>query len=73
VHPIKTVSPAVVRELPAALHTAYVDAVAASLHPVFVVAAVISAGAFVLTWFLHEVPLRQTTRSAAADAAPIAE
>jgi EmrB/QacA subfamily drug resistance transporter len=72
-HPLKTVSPALVRELPAALHTVYVDAVAASLHPVFVVAAIISAFSFVLTWFLRDVPLRVTTRSApAADAQAVA-
>jgi hypothetical protein len=41
-----------------------VHAFAISLHPVFEVAAVISAVAFGLTWLLKEVPLRQ---SAAAE------
>ena len=35
---------------------------AAALHPVFVVAAVISALSFLLTWLLREVPLRDSTR-----------
>src|SRR5437868_4041618 len=39
VHPVKTVSPTIVRHLPPRIHDAYVHAVAASLHPVFVVAA----------------------------------
>ena len=42
VHVPKTVSPAVVRQLPPTVHEGYVQAVAASLHPVFVVAAVVS-------------------------------
>jgi len=54
----KTVSPAVVRHLPPRAHTAYIDAVAAALHPVFVVATFVSLFAFVATWFLREVPLR---------------
>ena len=45
------------------MHDAYVHAVAASLHPVFVVAAVLSVLAFVLTWLLREVPLRTTSRA----------
>jgi DNA-binding MarR family transcriptional regulator len=49
-----------VKQLPAAIHHAYVAAVAAALHPVFLVAAAISLGAFALTWLLPEVPLRRT-------------
>src|SRR5205085_149126 len=67
VHPVKTVSPSVIRHLPPAVHHAYVHAVAASLHPMFVVAAGITACAFVLTWLLREVPLRQASRSNAAE------
>ena len=75
----KTVSPQAVRHLPAAVHAAYAAAIAAALHPVFVVAALISVIAFVLTWFLKETPLRQTVRpldgeeltpAAAAEGAP---
>jgi EmrB/QacA subfamily drug resistance transporter len=61
-HVPKTVSPSVVRQLPPAVHEGYVHAVAAALHPVFVVAAVISALSFLLTWLLREVPLRDSTR-----------
>jgi EmrB/QacA subfamily drug resistance transporter len=62
VHPPSNVSPQVVRHMPPALHDAYVRAVAESLHPVFVTAAVITIFAFVLTWLLREVPLRDTAR-----------
>jgi len=62
VNPPKNVSPAVVRQLPPPLHHAYAEAIAASLHPVFVAAAGIAVFAFLLTWFLREVPLRATAR-----------
>jgi len=62
VHAPKNVSPTVIRQLPPALHHAYVDAIATSLHPVFVVASVIAVVAFLLTWLLREVPLRASTR-----------
>jgi len=58
----KTVSPALIRTLPPAAHNAYVHAVAAALHPVFVVASVIAGVSFLLTWLLREVPLRSSTR-----------
>jgi EmrB/QacA subfamily drug resistance transporter len=61
-HIPKTVNPKAVRALPPRLHDGYVHAVAASLHPVFVTAAVLSVFAFLLTWLLHEVPLRTTSR-----------
>jgi EmrB/QacA subfamily drug resistance transporter len=67
VHPPKTVSPAVIRALPPAAHDAYVHAVAAALHPVFVVASVIAAVSFLLTWLLREVPLRSSTRPLSGD------
>lgn len=41
----------------------YVTSFAASLRPVFLVAAGISFLAFALTWLLREVPLRQTARA----------
>jgi EmrB/QacA subfamily drug resistance transporter len=62
-HVPKTVSPAVVRKLPPALHDGYTRAIAASLHPVFVTAGVLSAIAFLLTWFLRETPLRTNSRA----------
>jgi EmrB/QacA subfamily drug resistance transporter len=57
----KTVSPAVVRHLPPRAHAAYIDAVAAALHPVFVVATFVALFAFIATWFLREAPLRSHT------------
>jgi hypothetical protein len=45
---------------PPPLHTAYVTAVTDALHPVFLAAAGAAALAFVLTWFLRELPLRAT-------------
>ncbi len=56
--------PAAIKRLPPAVHAGYIDAFAVSLRPVFAVAAGISAVAFLLTWFLQEVPLR---KSAAAE------
>src|SRR6185312_2021544 len=58
----KTVSPAIVRKLPPSLHEGYIRAVADSLHPVFIVAAVVAVFSFLLTWLLREVPLRDSTR-----------
>jgi predicted MFS family arabinose efflux permease len=78
-HPVKTVSPEVVRHLPFAVQHAYKSAVAESLHPVFVTAAFISVFAFLLTWLLREVPLRgsspldgeEVTGAASAEAATV--
>jgi hypothetical protein len=73
------VSPAAIKQLPAAARAAYSEAIAAALHPVFVVASVLAIVAFALTWFLKESPLRATVRpldgeeltpAAAAEAAP---
>jgi EmrB/QacA subfamily drug resistance transporter len=75
----RAASPAAIRHLPAAARVGYAQAIAASLHPVFVVAAAISVFAFLLTWLLRESPLRATVRplegeeftpAAAAEAAP---
>jgi DNA-binding MarR family transcriptional regulator len=51
--------PSAVRGLPPTLHQEYLAAVMASLRPVFMVAAVISALGFMLAWFLREIPLRE--------------
>jgi EmrB/QacA subfamily drug resistance transporter len=53
-------NPSALRRLPPGLHTAYVTAVTDALHPVFLAAAGAAALAFILTWFLHELPLRAT-------------
>ncbi|MGZ6388225.1 MAG: MFS transporter [Ktedonobacterales bacterium] len=47
-------------QLPPSVRAAYVHAYAISLQPVFRIAAIIGIIAFVLTWFLEEVPLRAT-------------
>jgi EmrB/QacA subfamily drug resistance transporter len=56
----KVANPAVVRGLPAAIHAPYVEAFAAALRPVFLAGAGIALLAFVLTWLLRDVPLRQS-------------
>ena len=63
-------NPSVVKHLPPAVHGPYVHAFAASLRPVFLVAAMISAVAFLLTWLLREIPLRKTAGGGADAAAP---
>jgi MFS family permease len=60
-HVPKTVTPSAVAHLPPRVHEAYAQAVAASLHPIFVVAAAIAGVSFLLTWLLREVPLRDST------------
>jgi EmrB/QacA subfamily drug resistance transporter len=57
-------NPEVVKHLPASIHAPYVAAFAAALRPVFTTAAVVAFFAFLLSWLLRELPLRQT---AAAD------
>jgi EmrB/QacA subfamily drug resistance transporter len=62
-HPPATASPAAVSHLSPAVHHAYVEAFAASLHPVYLAAAGVAVAGFVLAWFLRELPLRQTARA----------
>jgi DNA-binding MarR family transcriptional regulator len=56
-----TTSPATIRALPPAVHDPYVHALTAALSPVFFVAAVVSAVAFVLALLIPEIPLRHTS------------
>ncbi len=56
-----TANPEVVRHLPPTIHDTYVSAFAASLEPVFIVGAAVGFAAFLLTWLLREMPLRQST------------
>ena len=56
-------NPAAVDRLPPAIHLPFVQAFAVSLRPVFLAAAGIALAAFLLTWFLAEVPLRETARA----------
>ena len=68
VHIPNVINPAGIKHLPPAVHGAFADAVAASLHPVFIVASVVSLVAFALTWLLREVPLQtETHRTDAVD------
>ncbi len=53
-------NPAIVKHLPPAIHAPYVASFASSLRPVFVAAAAITFLAFLLSWLLREIPLRQT-------------
>jgi MFS family permease len=57
-------NPAGLQQLPAAIHSGVIQAYVASLQPVFLTAVPFALLAFVLTCFLREVPLRQTTRTA---------
>ena len=52
--------PGSIAALPEATRTAYIDAYANSLHPVFELAALLALTAFAFTWWLQERPLRQT-------------
>ena len=57
-------NPAVLDQLPPAVHDAYVHAFTDSLNVVFLVAAAIGLAAFVLSWFIKELPLRDTVATA---------
>lgn len=56
-------SPAVLAKLPPLVHSRYIHAYAASLHFVFLVASPIAALAFIVSWFLKEIPLRKTVQT----------
>jgi MFS family permease len=61
--PPATATPGLVDRLPAVVRIPYLEAFAAALQPVFLVAAGAGIVAFGLTWLLREVPLRKTARS----------
>ena len=56
-------SPAVLDHLPAAIRDGYIAGFSQALHTVFVFATPIGAVAFLLTFLLKEVPLRETSRA----------
>lgn len=60
-------SPAQIRALPPGLRDAVIDAVARSLHAVFLWAIPIIAVAWLISWLLREIPLRESLHD---DAAP---
>jgi EmrB/QacA subfamily drug resistance transporter len=53
-------SPATIRALPAGVRHAVIEALSRSIHVVFLLAVPLALAAFVVTWFLHEKPLRET-------------
>jgi EmrB/QacA subfamily drug resistance transporter len=55
-----TGSPAAIRALPATTQRAVIQALASSIHVLFLAAVPLALLAFVVTWFLPEKPLRQT-------------
>jgi EmrB/QacA subfamily drug resistance transporter len=52
--------PEQIAKLPPEIRNPYIDAYAAALHPVFLIAACLAVAAFAFTWLLEERPLRQT-------------
>ncbi len=52
--------PEAIDKLPPGIRDPYIDAYASSLHPVFLIAAVLAFAAFAFSWLLEERPLRQT-------------
>ena len=55
---LAAINPSEARTLPDAIHQEYIAAVMAALEPVYVVAAIVAAGGFALTWLIREQPLR---------------
>jgi len=55
--------PAAIQALPADVRAIYLEVFTAALHPVFVLAAILSAFAFVLALLLKEEPLRSSARA----------
>jgi len=63
-------NPAQLDALPPAIHQGYVLAFSESLHTVFLIGAPIALVAFVLTWFLKDLPLRDQAYLGGGDAVP---
>jgi EmrB/QacA subfamily drug resistance transporter len=57
-------NPALLRRLPPSVHAGVLHAYAASVDRIFLAALPLAAVAFVLSWFLKEVPLRKTVTAA---------
>ena len=55
----KPLTPDVIRHLPPALHTDYLNAFAGALHTVYFLAACVVVFAFALAWLLQDIPLRK--------------
>ncbi len=54
------VSPKAIAALPPGIKTDYLQAFTNSLNTVFLVAAIVAVVAFILSWFIRELPLRDT-------------
>jgi EmrB/QacA subfamily drug resistance transporter len=54
------VNPKQIAHLPAQLHTGYLHAFTSSLNSVFLVASGVALAAFALSWFIRQLPLRDT-------------
>jgi hypothetical protein len=65
------VTPAILDKLPAAVHAGFVSGYAESIQTVFLIAVPIAALAFLATWLIPQVELKQW--APAASAAPTAE
>ncbi len=63
------ISPEQVHELPPRIRTEFLDAFVNALQPVFLVGAALTLVAFVLSFFLTEVPLRARNRASSELAA----
>src|SRR4051812_46859726 len=57
------ISPAQVHQLPSGVRDDFLQAFVNALQPVFLVGSALTFVAFILAWFLKEVPLRSTTRA----------
>jgi hypothetical protein len=54
-------NPAMLTSLPPAIHHGYVEAFTHALHTVFLGGVPVSVAAFILSWWLKEIPLRDRT------------
>ena len=61
VHVPAAANPALVHHLPEAVRRPFTEAFAAAITPIFLAAAGFAILAFLLTWLLREVPLRETS------------
>jgi EmrB/QacA subfamily drug resistance transporter len=61
-------NPALLKKLPPATRADIAHAYSLALHPVFLYAIPVAVIAFILSWFLREVPLRATTTTTATPA-----
>lgn len=56
-------NPSAIQSLPASVRGPYLEAFAGALQPVFLIAALLGSGAFLLAFMLKEIPLRSASRS----------